>query len=636
MKRWVIGLALVVAGCGASSPAPQAPSPGQSDVFTTLSNGSIGIQIGNDGMPRQMMFVASSLVGDGPDPLTTVPFPEIISARVSGASPGVTSRKNAAFHVSTSWLKPESNGMLLRVTDGKRTMDVEYTLHPTESALKMSVRVIRGTGDVALSILHRNSPLKPVEVNGQAVFRQGALTTVEDMGIGGSYERTFSLSGQAPASFPSRLRVPRVAIDGDKESAAALNGMMARLASGYRSGKSYGPFGLTDARYSGRVFWDLDVWVQPAMVFLDPETAKRAAEWRLSCLPQAKKNYDAWVRAGRPVSDKKHLSDINPAGLQQPAEMITGGGAMFAWEAAMSGQELSTAPTRFEHHLTGSVCLGLRFAERAGLVGSQSVAQVSSAANRFYLERSSGGVRWQNWASQTSQQPGKVYPPWEIQSVVSPDEWHVVDNDLYTNSLATWLSQVDSVPSRQYLLPRDKVTYLAFDGDEVKGYQQASALLAVWPLGSITDQTEIGKMYDRFVGKEAPQGPAMTKSLNALVAARIGRTDEALRQWNDSWRLYTDDPALRFREKQKSGEGYFYTGAAGCVNAFLYGFLGLDWTDEEPRNAVWKEKSTNGWLSLRPHLPKSWTRVEVDDIWLNGRRRHILVDHDVVSVRSQT
>lgn len=564
------------------------------------------------------MFVASGLVGGGPDPLTTVPFPEIISARVSEASPGVTSRKTAAFHVSTSWLKPESNGMLLRVTDGKRTMDVEYSLHPTESALKMSVRVIRGTGDVALSIVHRDSPLKPVEVHGQAVLRQGALTTVEDMGIGGSYERTFSLSGQAPASFPSRLRVPRVAIDGDKESAAALNGMMARLASGYRSGKSYGPFGLTDARYNGRVFWDLDVWVQPAMVFLDPETAKKAAEWRVSTLPEAQKNFDKWIAHNMPVGEKKILRDLDPPAPGQPIPMYARG-AMFAWESSMDGSELSTAPTRFEHHVTGSVCLGLRYASWAGVLQLEDALTVNKRAAEFY------GVR--STVKDNSLQ---------ILGTTSPDEWHVCDNDLYTNSLAAWLMNKITDPKYAYVLPRDKVTYLAFDGDEMKGYQQASALLAVWPLESITDQTEIGKMYDRFVGKEAPQGPAMTKSLNALVAARIGRADEALRQWNDSWRLYTDDPALRFREKQKSGEGYFYTGAAGCVNAFLYGFLGLGWTDEEPRNAVWKEKSTNGWLSLKPQLPKSWTRVEVDDIWLNGRRRHILVDHDVVSVRSQT
>ncbi|MBS1707938.1 MAG: hypothetical protein JSS65_04365 [Armatimonadetes bacterium] len=498
-------------------------------------------------------------------------------------------------------------------------LEVVYTLHPTAPAFHVSI-TCTGEETVEVRFVDNDSPFvrqntstdtsssEPNNKRPFILFRNSP-----------GYETDFTLGDKDVPRYSKRLEVPHVQIEGDDEAAAALNGMIARLVGSYRAGQCWGPFGLTDGKYNGRAFWDLDVWVQPAMVFLDRETAQKAAEWRLSCLPQAKKNYDAWVKAGRPVSDKKKLADIS-GNAAPDLNKVDPGGALFAWESAMDGTELSTAPTRFEHHISGSVALGLRFAQLSELVTEEEAMPVYLAAKTFYWSRSfqhgEGGRR--------------------IPMTVSPDEWHVVDNDLYTNEIANWVHKHGQWADEPYQSPpRVDGAYLAFDGDEMRGYQQASALLAVWPLGAITDRTEIGKMYDRFVGKEAPQGPAMTKSLNALIAARLGRTDEAYKQWVDSWKLYTDDPALRFREKQKVGDGYFLTGAAGCVNAFIYGFLGLSMEPSVPPNRDADGKLHDSVLHIRTLLPKHWKHVVVDGLWVQGKRIRLEVGPGNKSVLSE-
>ncbi|MBX3110518.1 MAG: hypothetical protein KF857_00790 [Fimbriimonadaceae bacterium] len=600
MRRWFAALLVGLAGCSApvkdesARPVPQAP-------LTTLSNGSIGLKVGPDGFPSPTMWLAARSTGTGPDPAQAVPCP-LRFRLVDTEDPSV--RWTATVAASS----PAENRVTVRCKGRRSTVVLEYSLHPDRPALAVRVWM---DGPYKPTVLHSEavagSPLV-ARFTGDAA----SLSPGGEIELGGAAKTlVVSLPGTDAPPWPSVPAPPTVKIIGDEDAARALDGMIGRLVSGYRSGNCWGPFSLTDGKFQGRVFWDLDAWVQPAMVFLDPETAKDAATWRLSTLPQAKRNYDAWVAQGRPVSDKKKLADVGPVGTAPP------GGAMFAWESSMSGEELSTAPTRFEHHVTGSVCLGLRYAWLAGLVPTADLRAAERAAFRFYEARS------------TPRGPA----PADIRSVVSPDEWHVVDNDLYTNSLADRLARhVPKDDPIRFGLPRDEVTYMAYRGDEMKGYQQASALLAVWPLGSVSDRTEVGKMYDRFAGKEARQGPAMTKSLNALVAARIGRADEALRQWRDSWRLYTDDPGLRFREKQKDGEGYFYTGAAGCVNAFLYGFLGLDLTESEPQGVPWKERTTSGWVSLNPHLPGAWKQVDMKGLWINGRRRHVTVTSSKLEV----
>ena len=67
---------------------------------------------------------------------------------------------------------------------------------------------------------------------------------------------------------------------------------------------------------------------------------------------------------------------------------------------------------------------------------------------------------------------------------------------------------------------------------------------------------------------------------------------------------------MRFLEKPK-GESYFLTGAAGCINAVIYGFLGADVVRHDPGPGA-IPLAGGGFMTFNPKLPKAWPRVEFE------------------------
>lgn len=56
--------------------------------------------------------------------------------------------------------------------------------------------------------------------------------------------------------------------------------------------KSYGlsPMGLSGLGYNGHVFWDMDLWIYPAILVLKPSLAKSLINYRYERLEAAKQN----------------------------------------------------------------------------------------------------------------------------------------------------------------------------------------------------------------------------------------------------------------------------------------------------------------------------------------------------------
>jgi trehalose/maltose hydrolase-like predicted phosphorylase len=221
------------------------------------------------------------------------------------------------------------------------------------------------------------------------------------------------------------------------------------------------------------------------------------------------------------------------------------------------------------------------------------VDDIGRAVAHYYVHRSTGASNGR-----------------EIPNVVSVDEWAETDNCLYTNLAAEWVVREYLDPSVRFALPRDRAGELvAYQGDPRRAYQQAAAPLALWPLEREDLVAEPIAFIERFEGKEAPNGPAMSLSLYALLRARHGDADRALETWRESWRRYTDDD-LEFREKPGRDDlAYFNTGAAGCLNAVVYGFIGARVVDA-PRDDDARIALKNGrWLVFRPNLPSEWRKV---------------------------
>lgn len=348
------------------------------------------------------------------------------------------------------------------------------------------------------------------------------------------------------------------------------------------------PFGNTNDRYNHHTFWDSDVWGFPALALTRPDIAQKQPEFRYRQREAAHRNFISWQAAGYPVTNSKSHTPlpelIQLAGGTQPM--------MFPWET-VNGDELSPNPdTKLQHHVTGGVAWMMHRAIQLGLFDKAKGEEVIKGCAAFYLWR-------------MDKNPDGSYG---LKEVVSPDEWHTADNDLYTNAIADWTIRraygEKAWPRGRVRFPRRADTFATFDGDDFDTYKQAAALLAVFPLQHPDIEAESAAMYGQYRGRYGKNGPAMAHAIDAVVAARIREPELALVDWLRSWKPYTNGSGSEFRETPKGGESFFLTGAAASVNAVVYGFYGIAIHDgPAPLGSPSIPLIGNGWMSIDPCVP---------------------------------
>lgn len=392
-----------------------------------------------------------------------------------------------------------------------------------------------------------------------------------------------------------------IEIDGPVADQQAIRSFLFYLRSGIsrQSLMSIAPFGLSSDRYNGHIFWDADTWIFPVLALIDPETAARIPQYRINRLAVA--SYAATLANSTP--------------RQAPS-------ARFPWESSASGLEVAPGNFGRELHITGDVARCVDQAEDLGLIAPAVGDQLIVAAGRYWLK------------TMASRPDGT----WGIAAVMSPDENHVGDNDLYTNLIAQWnvdrAREIDpSIPKRTLYLPRDENTFLSYDGDTVRGYKQPAAILSLYPLQFPPAEAVAKTMMDRFAGKAARHGPAMTDSVNALIWARLGETDKAYTAWCSAWQDFVRPPHLLFAEHRQGGQTYFATGAAMCLQSVVYGFLGFRLDSLAGHSAAWSiNLRGNRQLSIQPNLPKAWQRVTFKNFCVQGRRYTVEATHSTCKV----
>lgn len=391
---------------------------------------------------------------------------------------------------------------------------------------------------------------------------------------------------------------PNIAIDGPEIDSRFVQTALSHLyaASGRKKlpVKQYGfaPFGLNNSLYFGHTFWDMDVWVLPSMLFLQPEAVRQMNQYRLDRAEQAEMNAAEYFK--RPDSGMK-----------------------FPWESSVSGKETVPGPSQKEHHISGSVLWGLNLSEKAGIAAQGEVAKVAAGVGKFFSLRSVPGPNGR-----------------EIKDVMSPDENHIGDNDLYTNLLAQWAmnGRKWERPSK-FKLPKDAKSFLTYDGDPERGYKQAAAVLSIFPLQYPEAERQARVMMERFEGKVSKNGPAMTDAIHATIWARLGEKEKAYDAWKRAWEPFVRGPQMMFSEKRTSDRTYFYTGAAGCLNTVLYGFAGFRFDEKPAEGALWKKQLKSGWwISCKPQLPPKWKSLRISPMTIDGVKYNVEVRNDAVEV----
>jgi trehalose/maltose hydrolase-like predicted phosphorylase len=385
-----------------------------------------------------------------------------------------------------------------------------------------------------------------------------------------------------------------IQIEGDPEAQQLVHKLMFDLLQSARPGgdDSIPPETLSGDFYKGHIFWDAEVWMFAALVAQHPDLARDILDYRF-----------------------KHLEQAKAQAAQQGCK-----GADFPWESAASGKE--TAPGGFSE-------------------GRHVTAGVGWAVWQYYL--ATGDKKWlteRGWpllsgvadyfATRAKKNPASG--KYDIAGVTGPDEFALkATNNTYTNAMArnclNYAAEAAKVVGKSanpqwkvvadgLALPFDKAkgVYLKMEGDDGKpGVKQADGELVLYPAELPMDAKTAAATFDFHKGRVIKNGPAMTDSIHALIAARLGRAEEAEKYFRDSYRPFVRGPFLLFSEKRSLDRCVFTTGAGGVLQSVLYGFGGLDYS------------SPDGLVKGPVALPPTWKKLTISGIYRGGKRYTLTV-----------
>ncbi len=425
-----------------------------------------------------------------------------------------------------------------------------------------------------------------------------------------------------------------IAIEGDPACELATRFAVLHLlaASGDTPEAAVGARGLTGEAYAGHVFWDADVFVLPALVVLDPGSARSMLEYRVTRLPAA----------------------------LELAASLGRRGARFPWESAGDGRDvtprLATGPDGTPVTIT------------TGELEEHIVADVAWAADHYAAWTADPG--WLDdggrdlvvetaryWASRVrTAADGTVH----LDRVTGPDEYHTaVDDNAYTNVMARRNlrraagllhaagGSAATTEAAALAVLADRIV----DGfDPALGlYEQFAGYFALEPLlvdqvgtaplspdvvlgrervehSQLIKQADVLMLHHLvpdevvpgsldpcldFYGPRTTQGSSLSPAIQASLLARAGRPDEALAPFRLAARLDLDDVT------GTTAGGLHLATLGGVVQALVAGFAGL--------------APTAGGLAVDPRLPAAWDALDLG-VHLGGRLVRVRSEHDRVTI----
>jgi trehalose/maltose hydrolase-like predicted phosphorylase len=384
-----------------------------------------------------------------------------------------------------------------------------------------------------------------------------------------------------------RLWQSDVEIEGAPQDQQAVRSFLFYLLQSARAGgdASIPPMGLSGDAFGGHIFWDAETWIFPALLAFHPDLARPLLEYRFRTLPAARANARAAGCAG----------------------------ASYAWESAANGTEQAPEPFRHGRHVTADVAL--------------AVWQYYAATrDRTWLAAHGWPILQataEYWVSRA--RPVGKGDRFGITQVTTPDEnAGLVNNSAWVNFAARCNLEAAAAAAaalgrpadprwtrlaRGLILTRDPATGLLREHDAYRGLKikQADTLLLLYPGALQLPKAEKERLYDYYAPRAITAGPAMTDSIHAIVAAALGRPEEAYRQFQASCQPFLRPPFLMFSEKRSRDNLYFLTGAAGSLQAVLYGFGGLRLGDPDC-------------ATDDPLLPPAWQSLTLRGVAWQGRR----------------
>ncbi len=343
---------------------------------------------------------------------------------------------------------------------------------------------------------------------------------------------------------------------------------------------SIAPMGLSSQNYNGHIFWDTELWMFPPLLMLNQDIARSLVNYRSDRLEKAK----------------------------EKAINFGYKGAMFPWESDDTGEEATPAwalTGTFEHHITADVSIAFwnyfRVTKNLEWLKEKGYPLMKEVADY--------------WVSRATKNEDGSY---SIKNVVGANEFAPnVDDNAFTNGSAITAiefaalaaNKVGEKPDPKWVEVASKIRILKFpdgttkehanyDGERIK---QADVNLLTYPLDVVNDETTVLKDLKYYEPKLAEEGPAMGQSVFAVIYARLGNAKEAYRLFRRSYEPNKRPPFGALAEAATSDNPYFATGAGGMLQVVLFGFGGLDITDE-------------GIVQKNPILPKEWKSLTLKGV----------------------
>lgn len=394
---------------------------------------------------------------------------------------------------------------------------------------------------------------------------------------------------------------------------------------------SIGAKTLSGYGYRGHVFWDTEIFILPFLIFTQPKIAKNLLMYRYHTLPGAR-------------------AKANAQGFK---------GAMFAWESAATGEEVTpkwvTGPDGeliriwcgdIEQHITADVVYAInQYWQATGDDGFMEDygAEIVFSAAQFFASR----LEW----SPDNQS-------YHIRDVIGPDEYHEhVDDNAFTNLMAKWVlnysiqvtdwmkekapEKLESLLSilkttedeinswremglkihinrdsegiieqfegyfdlefldQKELEPRKQSLQSLFGIEGVQAYQfikQPDVVMALFLLKEYFQRDQIINNMNYYTPRtDLTYGSSLGPSVQATLLARYGDVEEARELFNAT--LLTD-----LEDNRGNTEEGIHAASAGAVwQVLVLGFAGLE--------------IKNGKVSINPRLPSGWTKISFQINW---------------------
>lgn len=340
-------------------------------------------------------------------------------------------------------------------------------------------------------------------------------------------------------------------------------------------GLPLGVSGLSSDSYGGMVFWDADIWMQPALLPFFPDIAKNINNYRNATHQQARDNA------------KEHGYS----------------GAVYPWTSGRYANCTSTGPCiDYEYHLNVDVALASFSIYMNGAEGAgedylrYTTWPIVRDAAEFFTEY----VKF-----------NETLGKYETYNLTDPDEFaNHVNNGAFTNAgiktMLKWATDIgyhlrEAVNpkwieiSKKIYIPRScsNIT-LEYSGmNSSVEIKQADVPLMVYPLGYITDESILNnaiKDLYYYSERQSASGPAMTYPV--FVAAAAGMLNHGSSSQSYLYKSvlpYLRGPFAQFSEQSDDNfltNGLtqpafpFLTANGGFLQSILFGLTGLRYSYE--------------------------------------------------------